>query len=111
MCAKKQHSELQLIRNRYYTEEDYINQIYLDLPLYQYNSSRYLWFCMRLSCLNISYGGYGYKKGNNLDYLLISLDKPIKDGSDRPLGDAIASKKDYFERIPDEQLEEFDKFC
>lgn len=80
-------------------------------PFYRYINSRYLWFCMRLSCQNISYGGFNYKKGSPIDFLSISLDMPVKEGDDRLLGDVIASKKDYFERIPDEQFEEFDKFC
>lgn len=111
ICARKQHRQLELTRNRYYTVEDYINQIYVDLPLYNYCHSRYLWFCMRLSCQNISYGGYNYKKNRTIDYLTISLDKPITNDSDTLLGETIASKIDYFEQIPDEKLEEFEKYC
>ncbi|MDE6550396.1 MAG: hypothetical protein K2M44_02695 [Clostridia bacterium] len=111
MCARKQHRDSELLRNRYYTVEDYINQIYVDLPFYRYKNSRHLWYSMLLSCQLISHGGYKHRKSNILDYLSISIYKPIEEGSDLMIGDTIASKNDGFEQIPDEQLEKFDKFC
>ena len=108
MCAHKQHRQLNL-RNSY-SIEDYINQIYVDLPLYDYRNSYSIWRCMRRSCYCCSTGGY--KGGNTIiEILSISLCKPIKKGSSLLLGDMLACKNDCFEQVPDEKLEEFEKYC
>ena len=57
MCARKYYRHFYDMRHNQYTVNDYINQIYCDIPLYSYKNSYELWLGMRLSCSYLPGGG------------------------------------------------------
>ena len=84
------------IKNRrQYSVEDMVNQIYVDLPLYEYEDSRSLYKCMITSCRYVDVGGIGCVKGYhymNQDLKTMSLDKVlVPDGKDFTLYKMLAA--------------------
>jgi len=98
-----------------YSVDDMIAQIYVDLPLYKYESSRTLYGGMRYSCLCVDVGGYvrrGYAWNDVDHYITMSLDKVLTpDGKDFTLYKMLAAPDTCEEKVVDGiQLGEWFKF-
>ena len=102
------------LRHNQYTVNDYINQIYCDIPLYSYKNSYELWLGMRLSCSYLPSGGVSCSRSYKVDVLnalRISLNAPAVEDGETTYENFIPDSKNCFEQKSEKDLEEFEAYC
>lgn len=115
MCARKYYWKFWDLRHNQYTMDDYINQIYCDIPLYNYKNSYEIWMGMRLSCTYLPNGGVLCSrrryKADVLNALRISLNAPVNKDSKTTYENFIPDSRDCFEQVSDEDIELYEAYC
>lgn len=115
MCARKYYCKFMDLRHNQYTVDDYINQIYCDIPLYNYKNSYEIWWGMRLSCTYLPNGGVSCSKrrfkADVLNALRISLNAPVKKDSETTYENFIPDSRDCFERVSEKDIEVYEAYC
>ena len=114
MCARKYYRHFYDMRHNQYTVNDYINQIYCDIPLYSYKNSYELWLGMRLSCSYLPGGGVSCSRSYKVDVLnalRISLNAPAVEDGDTTYENFIPDSNNCFEQKSEKDVEEFEAYC
>ena len=78
---------------------DFLNQVYVDLPFYNFKNTFSFYFCLRKS----------FKRCRMWLCGVVSIETPIKEADDLILGDSIADEKDIIEEA--EQAEAVKEFA
>lgn len=93
-------------------KDDLYNQVYVDLPLYNYTDGKHIYFCILASCKFVLDGGIsfiiGKRNSGKKSVKTISLNTPIysnKDGKEITLENALADV-DFFERREEQENRE-----
>lgn len=113
-CARKFYWKFMDLRHNQYCIDDYINQIYCDIPLYNYKNSYEIWTGMRLSCSYLPGGGVSCSKRYKVDVLnalRISINAPVWEDGDTTYENFIADSNNCFEQKSEKDLEEFEAYC
>lgn len=114
MCARKYYRHFYDMRRNQYTVDDYINQIYCDIPMYRYDTSFDIWRGMRLSCTYMPVGGVLCARSYKMDVLnalRISLNAPVKKDGETTYENFIPDSRDCFEQKSEKDFEEFEAYC
>lgn len=115
MCARKYYWKFIDLRHNQYCIDDYINQIYCDIPLYNYKNSYEIWLGMRLSCTYLPGGGVLCSKrrykADIMNALRISLNAPVNKDSKTTYENFIPDSRNCFEQKSEKDVEEFEAYC
>lgn len=92
--------------------DDLFNQVYVDLPFYNFSDSKRIYYCILLSCRHVLDGGITYVMGkgnsNKRSVYTISLNTPVytnKNGEEITLEYTLADV-DFFKRREEQENRE-----
>ena len=110
MACKFVSQRVNIKRDYSFNVDDLKNQVYIDLPYYDFSSRGRLYFCIiKGSFLKVNFGGYNTPYAKYLSSCLtISYDKPISDTQKNTsyVLDLMKSQSDFTENLIDEASRE-----